>query len=272
MKLSLEQLTVWEASPPELIAIAEELGAQSVSVFVEAPAGFDIPFLLDRDNQLRRDTKLKVEETGVQIHNLEVYVMTAETDVNTFRPSLDSGAYLGAEGLSTVFFDPDANRSRDNYEQLCELAGEYGLKANIEFIAHSSLRTLAEAVNVVNRVNCPNAGINIDALHLVRSGGNPSDIAKVDHKLINYAQICDGPATTTPDMAMHEGFNERMLPGTGEFPLCDFLIALPQDISLGVEVPMKSKQDAGVSARERAMMAMNATRGLLEKTISMGLA
>ena len=71
---------------------------------------------------------------------------------------------------------------------------------------------------------------------------------------------------------MHEGFNERMLPGTGEFPLCDFLIALPQDISLGVEVPMKSKQDAGVSARERAMMAMNATRGLLEKTISMGLA
>ena len=85
MKLSLEQLTVWEAPPPELIAIAGELGAQSVSVFVEAPAGFDIPFLLDQDNQLRRDTKLKVEETGVRIHYLEVYVMTAENDGNTFR-------------------------------------------------------------------------------------------------------------------------------------------------------------------------------------------
>jgi hypothetical protein len=47
-------------------------------------------------------------------------------------------------------------------------------------------------------------------------------------------------------------------------PLIDFVRALPADLPIGIEVPMKSLSDNGVSPLERARLALKAARETLE--------
>jgi hypothetical protein len=46
--------------------------------------------------------------------------------------------------------------------------------------------------------------------------------------------------------------------------LVEFVKALPSDLPIGVEVPMKSLSDRGIPALERARLALEAARETLE--------
>jgi sugar phosphate isomerase/epimerase len=122
---------------------------------------------------------------------------------------------------------------------------------------------LDDAVRFVTGSGEPNAGITVDVLHLMRTGGTPADLKAIDPKLIGYAQICDGPLVLDLAQWNFEGFEQRQIPGEGEFPLADFIAALPSDVALGVEVPLKSQREAGITPAERARRAVDATRALL---------
>ena len=56
---------------------------------------------------------------------------------------------------------------------------------------------------------------------------------------------------------------ERQVPGRGELPLISFLAALPPDVVVGVEVPMKSADQEGVTPLERARLNLTATQDLI---------
>ena len=101
----------------------------------------------------------------------------------------------------------------------------------------------------------------MDSLHLARTGGIPDDLVGVSG--IRGAQICDGPRIMPPDRQEFEGLEQRQLPGDGEFPLKAFLKTLPPDIHLGVEVPLRDLRDRGVGPRERARLAVMATRRIM---------
>jgi hypothetical protein len=62
---------------------------------------------------------------------------------------------------------------------------------------------------------------------------------------------------------LFEAISQRMIPGTGEFPLRDFVAALPPDIPIGVEVPLKAFKDRGVLPLERARLAVEASRRIV---------
>jgi hypothetical protein len=65
------------------------------------------------------------------------------------------------------------------------------------------------------------------------------------------------------DQQLHEALSERMLPGDGEFPLREFVRALPQGVPIGLEVPMQSLKDKGVGPLERARLAVEASRRVI---------
>lgn len=91
-----------------------------------------------------------------------------------------------------------------------------------------------------------------------------AQLAALAPGLVSFAQICDGPADMPVELQMfHEGFEQRRIPGEGVFPLRDFLRALPSDIVLGVEVPLKDLRERGIPARERARLAVAATQRLM---------
>jgi sugar phosphate isomerase/epimerase len=60
-----------------------------------------------------------------------------------------------------------------------------------------------------------------------------------------------------------EAMYERMAPGEGELPLADMLAALPDDRVVGLEIPMRSRAEAGVSAYDRLLPCVNTARALL---------
>jgi hypothetical protein len=67
------------------------------------------------------------------------------------------------------------------------------------------------------------------------------------------------------DNYAEEAMYHRLAPGEGELPLLDMLAALPRDLVVGLEVPMRSLAEAGVSAYDRLLPCVSGARALLAR-------
>ena len=197
--LSLEQLTIMDVTPPELVSIAAALDCQAISLYVEPPGGGIEVYPLIEDTPVRRETIARLGDTGVVLHNLEAYVLAPDTRVDSYRKSLEAGARMGAKTATVIIFDPNRGRVTDRFAQLCVRASELGLRINAEFFAGSELKSFRDALALVSAAAQPNAGIVVDSLHIARTGSALADVARTDPRLIGNAQISDGPLTMPPD-------------------------------------------------------------------------
>jgi sugar phosphate isomerase/epimerase len=76
-------------------------------------------------------------------------------------------------------------------------------------------------------------------------------------------QLCDATLQPTYPDYMDEALYERRVPGTGELPLLDFVAALPRDLVLGLEVPLRSEADSGIGTEQRLRRCVETTRTFL---------
>jgi sugar phosphate isomerase/epimerase len=166
---------------------------------------------------------------------------------------LDAGVRLGARAALVICNDPDEARLVDRFAAVCAAAGERGLRACLEFMIFSSVRTLADVLRIVQRTAHPAGAILVDALHLQRSGGTPAEVAATPSRLLPYAQLCDAsllPVRPPERVALTEARTGRLLPGDGELPLRSLVHALPEGAALAVESPV-----AGFAGRRAAEVA-----------------
>jgi sugar phosphate isomerase/epimerase len=260
--LSLHHLTVREVSPPALVEIAAEVGLRQVCIFVRAPSRALDLFPLVADEPTRRDVARRMAHTGVAVHNIEVFSLTPRTQVETFRATLEVGAALGAKRATALVNDADDSRALQTFAAFCQLAGEYGLRVGIEFMAFAAVDTLDKAVRLLAEAGQANADLAVDALHLQRTGGSVDALAALDPALVGYAQICDAPLDMPRERWFDEAVEDRLVPGTGELPLRAFLAALP-DCVIDLEVPSRQLQARGLDAMERTRLIVAATARLL---------
>jgi sugar phosphate isomerase/epimerase len=259
--LSLDHLTIFDVSPPELVIIAAGLGVPLVSLFTQLPLQADLPIVTAAN---KAETLARMRDTGVRLGNMECFNLTPEVVAEDFRPAVALGAELGASSLVAInAWDPERNRALDNFVKLCRIAAEYGIKVNVEFISMGKVRTLADAIQFITDSGEHNVGVTVDFLHLMRTGGGAADIRAMDPRLIGYVQVCDGPLDLPQEQWNDEGFEQRQMPGEGQFPLADLMAAVPSGITIGVEVPHRALRQAGVSPSERARRAIEGTRRLL---------
>jgi sugar phosphate isomerase/epimerase len=157
--------------------------------------------------------------------------------------------------------DPDAARLAANLAALCELAGQYGLRVDLEFMRWRHVGTLQQARSMVERAGSPNLAILVDALHLARSGGSPDDIRALPESMLRSVQLCDASQDEPvgDDATILEARTGRLPPGAGVLPLGDLLAALPAGTTLGVEMPLPS-----LPAKDRLELAYRSTRELLD--------
>src|SRR5690606_18207793 len=117
-----------------------------------------------------------------------------------YRAALALGAKLGARAAIAHIHDSDSYRASKTLRRFADMAAHFGLEVGLEFMPLSpACPDLATAVNLIRAAGANNIKLGIDALHLVRSGGNPAEVAVVDASLIGYIQICDGPMGITAD-------------------------------------------------------------------------
>ncbi|MGD9793594.1 MAG: sugar phosphate isomerase/epimerase family protein [Acidimicrobiia bacterium] len=260
--LALCHYTMIDVAPPDLVTLAAEVGFDAVSLMLQFPVGIGAGYPMHGDTAMRRETRRRLDDCGVMLYDASTCRLEPDTDVESFRPMMESAAYLGAARFNVNGNDPDEARLCDRFAALCALGAEHGVGAGIEFMMITCVRTIDDAVRLITRSAVTNAALTIDAVHLARSGGTAAHVAALDPSLISYVQLCDGPATIAPDRYVWEAGTERMLPGEGELPLRSLVEAIGPDVVVGVEAPSQRRRDAGESAFEYAARASRSLRML----------
>lgn len=250
--LSLAHLTVIDAHPLELIDAAAAAGFDAVGLRIVPPLPTDSIVPVVGDVPLQRRIKARLAETGLQMLDVEAFWLMPDTDAAAFAPALDLAVEFGARYVLCVGNDPDAGRMATNLAALCEACHARGLRAMLEFIPYSQVVSLAAAYRLLSAVSPANAGILVDALHLSRSGGHPSDMERYDPALFSYMHICDASFTPpSTDGLRAEARGARMYPGEGGLWLRDFAAAFPSQTPAAVEAPSALHADLPPEGRAR---------------------
>jgi sugar phosphate isomerase/epimerase len=259
--LALAHLTALELPPPALVIEAARAGFTSVGLRV-VPATLGGPAYPTRlGTEAHRDLKQILTNEGVRVNDIEFIQLTPDIEVSAFAGLLEAGADLGASAVIVSGDDDDNARLTAHFASLCDLAQQFGLRADLEFMRWRAVRSLPQAEAIVRQAGKANGAILVDALHLSRCGGSPADLIAIPDQWLRGAQLCDAAAEmpTTDAAAIAEARGGRLPPGEGALPLGGLLQALPSDASLSVEMPLPA-----LEARARIAVAFKATRRLLD--------
>ena len=272
-RLVLAPLTAIGLTPPDFVALAADLDCEGVALNPGLFTGIDMGgpvYRLDNDPAMRRATARALADSGVTLDLVDSLLIVPGFSLADNELVMDVYAELGASHFNIAVLDEVEGRWSDHLQGLCEAATRRGVTPVIEFLRMlGPVPTLAEAVTLIASGRYPGLRILVDSLHLARAGEMPADVAAIDPALIGAAQICDGPAAWPGlEAYFHEGAYERGIPGEGELPLVDFLRAIPGDVMLSPEVPMKSLRDAGVPVRECARRAIEGTRRMMAAALA----
>lgn len=265
--LSLAALTVLELSPLDMIEVAARAGYSHVGLRSEPATPEEHHFPLLADAALRGATLQRLRDTGIKVLDIEILRLKPDTRVAAFEPHLAFGAECGATELLVAGNDPDLRRCAEGFGALCELAAGYGIHPHLEFMPWTHVPNLSTAIDVVEQAGQRNGCILVDAFHFNRSGSRLSQLEQLPAGRMRYAQLCDIAGPTPADMAriLHEARHERCLPGEGDCDLAGLLRALPAGIPISLEVPARRLMERGLSALERATLALEATHRVLER-------
>lgn len=261
--LALCHFTLVEAEPPAFVDIAAQAGFTAVSLMIQFPQSYGPGFPMAGDTRMRRETRRRLDATGVTLFDAATCRLEPGTAVGDFQAMVESAAYLGAHRVDVNGNDPDAARLTDQFAALCALCAEHGLGVGLEFMMSTQIKTLGDALALIERSGAGNAAVTVDALHLARSGGSARDVAALDHAQISYVQLCDGPAQPPGQGYAQEAAGERMLPGAGELPVRALVDAVGPDVVLGIEAPSRRRAERGVPAAVYAAQAMDSVLRLL---------
>jgi len=261
---SLAALTALDLSPPRLIEVASACGYEQVGLRLLAatPGGTAYPLMDDRA-QLR-ETKARIAATGVDVADLEIIAFRENTVVASFEPFLETGRELGAKHTLVAAYDPDLDRFAGRFAEYCALAERFGLTADLEFMPWTSVPDLPTASRVVEKIKSPAAGVLVDALHFDRSGSRIGDIGRLPQSRLHYWQICDAPAErpATMDGIIHAAREERMFPGEGGIDLVSLAKAMPDNITISIEVPTATLAKT-MDAETRARRALQGAKAVI---------
>jgi sugar phosphate isomerase/epimerase len=262
-RLSLAPLTINDAGPLELIDAAAAGKFDAVGLRLLPPPDLQLPAEIVGNAPLQRAISRRLADTGISVFAATGFFLRPDTNGPVYAPALDCAARLGADYFVAVGYLPEEDRMAESFARLCDQAAGFGLKIALEFQPYGSVKTIGDAERILRRAARPNGAILVDALHLSRSGGAPSDVAKLAPDLIGFLQLCDAPKLAPPqDGLRQESRHGRLLPGEGALPLYELMDALPRDIPIDVEVPGPAL--ARLPAAERAIRAADATRRFLD--------
>ena len=265
-RLAIEFISTFGMPPVEHIELAASLDCRNIGL-ASAPIvtldGLYPEWSLCGNPALLKDVKQALKDNGVTVSVGEGFVIMPGIDAAAYEGHFDLLAELGAKVTNACCVEADFAANVDGFGKLAEMAGARNLPITVEYLPGMVVGTLATARELVEQVNRPNAGLLIDSMHLFRSGASAADLAALPDGLVLYAQLCDVPLVSKFEDYSFEARFARLAPGDGELPLRDFVKALPADVVIGLEVPMRALTEQGVSAANRLAPAIAKARALL---------
>ena len=270
---SLAHLTVLQLTPPEMVDVAAKAGYRYVSFRLTRVTPNEPLYDLAHDRQLMKETKARLNATGLKVLDIELFRMDPTLEPETFIPVLDATAELGSGLIICQLPDPDRERATDRFARLCDLAKPLGIFVSLEFPHWTDTPNLAAAVKVLRAVKKDNAGILVDTMHFARSNSSMEELAKLPREWFRFAHVCDAPkeVPTTMEGIIHTARAERLFPGEGGIDVRGILSCLPPDIPYSLEIPRVTLTKA-LGPEEAARLALRVTRYHLDEEPLMDLA
>jgi len=244
---------VLELPHPELVSIAAKVGYSHVGLRLVPVAGQ--PYLHPLDPAA---IEKRLADTGLGVLDVEVFRLEAETKVAGYEEALAVSARLGASQILVHGADENEARLIDSFGRLCDLAGKYKLGVNLEPMPWVAISTVAKAKRILDGARRQNGAYLPDAIHFFRADNRLEELRGMP---MNYVQFCDARAGRPADMQemIRQARFDRLPPGEGALPLKDFLREIPQQLPIGLEVPMTRK----LPPLERAKLVYESTLGML---------
>lgn len=276
--LGVAPLSALDLPPAQYIRSAKAAGFGAVGLRV-APVTPDEPkFPRDVKSREFLDVLNALEETGLEVLDIEVLAIQPGTGPEQWTPVLELGAMLGATYLNVVGDHPSLADFADIVGQLTTDAHAHGLQPILEPVAFRPLNSFDTAVRIARETGC---AVELDVLHFLRTGASLSTITD-NQDLFPVLQICDAPAElaghggallplsssgTLADLMIAEARARRMLPGDGDAPIRELLEALPDAPRISVEIPNPELRD-GLPAGDYLRLLREAVALYLEASPS----
>jgi sugar phosphate isomerase/epimerase len=113
-----------------------------------------------------------------------------------------------------------------NAAALADIGRAHGIRFQLEPIAWSPLRSLAQTLEVIDEAGRDNLGLVVDFWHLWAGEATmPDEVARLDPNLIYGIHICDGKRRA-PGALWDEGKQRGYLPGEGDIPIAEWVAAV----------------------------------------------
>jgi len=240
--LSLAAGTLPEFAPAEAVVAAAAAGWPACGIWFD-PATWT--------ERVSREVRRRLDDAGLIALDIEPVIASSNGDSG--EALVEAGAAIGARFVLFTSRDPDRGRTIERFARICDLAAVAGIAVVCEFLPIFTLRTLADALEVVRVAARPNSGVLVDNLHLSRSGGSVADLDSIPRELFPYLQIADAPAARPTEFSglFEEAMNGRLLPGQGGLPIVSLLAAVP-DVPISFELRSRSVRERWPDATERA--------------------
>ena len=265
--LAIDPLSTFGMPPPDLVHLSADLGCEQVGMTMFTRLKWNPPFYPEfslRDDQaLQRELAAALRERGITISFVDGFLIEPGKDIRERADDVAIMAGLGAPLVNTVSVDPDWNRTIDQFGALADLAAAAGMGTTVELAPNLTVASLPDALAAIEAVGRSGLRLLIDTMHYGRSGARARDVAALDPDLIGYVQVSDVKLTPDNPDYWAESITERLVPGTGELDLADLLAVIPDEVAIGIEVPMYADARAGIGPRERLGKCVAATRELL---------
>jgi sugar phosphate isomerase/epimerase len=201
---------------------------------------------------------------GLPALDVEYIRLTPGPLPDTARRLADVGAELGAANLLLVSGDPDDAATAAKLAELAEYCQPRGLRAALEFGVFTAVKSLDQAIRILDAAAHPAAAVLLDSIHLDRAGVDVAQIARIPPERLPYAQFCDASADRPdPDdlpAVIKDALDLRLLPGEGVLPLKAYVEALPPEAPLSVELRSAALRAGYPDARDRSAALLAATR------------
>ena len=239
-KFSLAYLTIPGTDPVKQIDIAAKAGYDYVGL---RPIPMHLPneplFQFDKDKDLFRKIEEALKNNDIGLLDIELARVRKDLKVEDYESAFSAGAELGATDVISSVWTDKKDYYYNEFSKICDLAAKYNLRVNLEFVTFSGVATLKDAVDLLDKVQRPNAYLLIDTLHAHRSRVSPEDLGEIEQSKFGLIHLCDGPKPIpdldNPEMigVAREG---RLYPGDGGIDLKGMLKMMPAN-PISIELP-----------------------------------
>lgn len=237
---SLAYLTIPNTHPVDQIYIAKEAGYDGVSLRTISMRLPGEPDLHLADTETLKLVKKALDETGMKCFDIELGRIGDGLDVMSYEAEIAVGKELGAEFIISSIWTDKREYAIGELRKLCDLAAKYDMKVNLEFMSFSNLLNLADALDVIGKVDRPNLKLMVDLLHIYRGYDKPEDLDGIPADLFGFMHVCDGPAeipAVEDPMMKFVAREGRLYMGEGGCRNADFLAHMPKVPYYSIELP-----------------------------------